>query len=79
MGSLMPGGFAAIALESPAMCFGYYIAEEFSNMPLIEKPSIIRPVFLFGIPEEAIEVFLIVLHCPRAFILCLLGESKALY
>jgi len=75
----MPGGFAAISLESLVVCFSCYVAEEFSNMPLIEKSSIIRPVFLFGIPQEAIEVFLIVLHGPRAFILCLLGENRALY
>ena len=37
-----------------------------------------RPVVLFSISEEAIEVFLVVLHCPRAFILCLLGDNEAL-
>lgn len=78
VGSLALGCLRTISLESPAVCFSCYIAQEFPNMPLIENSSIIRPVFPFGIPEEAIEVFLVVLHCPRAFIFSLLGENKAL-
>lgn len=57
MRSLALGCLRTISLESPAVCLSRYIAQEFPNMPLIENSSIIRPVFPFGIPEEAIEVF----------------------
>ena len=71
--------FGTVAAESPPVCSGCYVSQEFSDMPFIQESDIVGPVFLFGIPEEASEVFLVVLERSRAFVFSLLCKNESIH
>ena len=75
----MTGRFSSIASNCPPVHLSAYITQELPDLPLSEETAIIRPAYLFRMPQKAAQYAFVVGYSVRATANHLVGTNISMY